>query len=109
MVVAALGFTYIAIIYVLATLGAVLLVRFVMGSGHTSRRVFAAALGGPLMVTVPGLALILFDDTVLSSASAFIGFSMALVIVSCAICWPIAHFATRRLDRLTQFDPQVFE
>lgn len=108
MVVAVFVLAFAVIILVLVTLGAVLVARFVIGAGNTSRRVLAAAIGGPLAVVVPMAGIALFDQAA-DGSLAMIGFGILLVIAFGAIGWPVAHFATRRLDRLTQFDAKFFE
>lgn len=97
----------VAILY-MATLGAVLLARFVLGPGNGTGRVFAAALGGPVTVILPVVGIALADSGVRSPLEFAIG-SAAILMGFFAVSYPVAHFATRRLDRLTGFDPQVFE
>jgi uncharacterized protein YggT (Ycf19 family) len=99
---------FAAFVLVMATLGAVLVTRFVLGTQASARRVLAAALGGPLSLILPGMMAVLFDTGGVDT-SALIGFGVLGVFAFGAIGWPVAHFATRRLDRLTAFDPQVFE
>jgi len=97
----------VAILY-MATLGAVLLARFVLGPGNRTGRVAAAALGGPVTVILPVFAIALSDQgarSALEFAMVFAG----LLVVFCAVGYPVAYFATRRLDRLTRFDPHIFE
>lgn len=108
MVVAVFVLAFVAIILVMVTLGAVLVARFGMGAGNTSLRVLAAALGGPLVIVMPSLGLT-FVDQAADVTPVVIGFGILLVIAFGAIGWPVAHFSTRRLDRLTRFNPQVFE
>lgn len=99
---------FVTIVLAMATLGAVLVARFVFGGEEPSRRVIAAAMGGPLTVILPTLVFILVDAGAVDASGA-IGFSIVLVMAFGAIGWPVSHFATRRLDLLTRFDPQVFE
>lgn len=108
MIAAVFGLVFVTIILVIATLGAVLVARFMFGGSDASRRVIAAAIGGPLIVILPILVFVVLDAGAVDASGA-IGFRIVLVIASGVIGWPIAHFATRRLDRLTRFDPQVFE
>jgi hypothetical protein len=97
-----------AFVLVMATLGAVLLARLVLGGQDSARRVLAAALGGPLSLILPIVLIVLFDSG-RADSSAMIGFAILTVFALGAIGWPVAHFATRRLDRVTAFDPTVFE
>lgn len=108
MVVAIIAFAFFAIILVMATLGAVLIARFLMGGERQSLRIFAAALGGPLSLIMP-LFLLGYAGQGVFQIGQLIGVGVLLLFIFGAVGWPIAHFATRRLDRLTQFDPSVFE
>ena len=92
---------------VMTTLGSVLLVRFVIPGAAKGKRVFAAAFLGPASVLLPILTFALIDETsVLVTVSGFI---LVLLGAGVAIGWPVAHLATRRLDRLTRFDVETFE
>ena len=108
MVATAFALVFVAIVLVMATLGAVLIARFAVGGDDETRRVIVAAIGGPLTVILPTLVFV-FVDAGAVDASGIMGFGIVLLIAFGAICWPVSHFATRRLDRLTRFDPQVFE
>lgn len=109
MVTVVFAFALFAIILVMATLGAVLLVRFALGGqGHHSRRVFAAALGGPVSILVPTIVFVITEQGIFP-AEQVVGFGFILLLAFAVIGWPVAHFATRRLDRLTRFDLQVFD
>jgi hypothetical protein len=108
MITGVLAIAFAAIVLVMTTLGAVLIARLLMGRSTLSQRVMAAAVGGPATVIVPSMGIIVIDGGPTDS-SALVGFAVAFVIAFGVIGWPVAHFATRRLDRLTQFDPQVFE
>lgn len=108
MVVALLAFALVVVILVMATLGAVLLVRFVLGSGNRRGRVIAAALGGPMIVILP-VFLLGWSDNPGRSAVDLVAIFLILLVTLVSLGWPVAHFATRRLDRLTGFDPKVFE
>jgi hypothetical protein len=96
------------IILVMMTLGSVLLVRFFMPGAGGPRRVFAAALCGPLALILPALVMVTIAEGTFE-VEQVVAFAMSLLVLFGIIGWPVAHFATRRLDRLTQFDPQVFE
>lgn len=97
----------LAILY-LATLGSVLLWRFVLGAEHRGRRVLAAILTAPTILILPIFAMAALDDTSRTLSEWAIAF-IILLAVGAMLCWPVAHFATRRLDWLTAFDPAVFE
>lgn len=108
MVSALFGFAFILVVLVMATLGAVLLVRFLLGGRSHSTRVLAAASAGPMTIILPVLGVAIVDIT-LVDPETLVGFAVLFLICVGAIGWPVAHFATRRLDRLTRFDPQLFE
>ncbi len=100
-------FLALAIFAVMATLGSVLLMRFFLSRASRRQRVFTAAFLGPASVLLPILTFALIDDT--SVIVTVSGFILVLLGAGVAIGWPVAHFATRRLDRLTQFDAETFE
>lgn len=108
MVQVATGLVALAIILVFTTLGAVLLVRFVLPDMARASRVLAAGLGGPVGAMGPFLFIVALEEGGWRSGAA-----LGLLLVLAASClllgWPVAHFATRRLDRLTRFDSGVFE
>ncbi|MBA4768355.1 MAG: hypothetical protein H2049_12100 [Porphyrobacter sp.] len=108
MVAALLALALVVVILVMVTLGAVLLVRFVLGSGNRGGRVIAAALGGPMIVILP-IFLLGWSDNPGRSAVDLVAVFVILLVALVSLGWPVAHFATRRLDRLTGFDPKVFE
>lgn len=96
----------LAIIIAMATLGAVLLIRFVMPGAARGNRILAAALLGsaaPLLpfTFVSGLG----GDWI----AATLGFGALIAGAGLLVGWPIAHFATRRLDRLTGIDARLFD
>ncbi len=92
----------------MSTLGSVLLVRFFMTKADTAARTFAAAFFGPgiLLFPVIGLALVGDGDDVFAGV---IGLAILLLLFFAVIGYPTAHFATRKLDRLTKFNPETFE
>lgn len=108
MLTAVLAIVLLAIILVMATLGAVLLARFMLPGQSGARRVFAAAVGGPAFLLVPAIGIVVAAQDVFSPEQV-IGFGFILFVGVGVIGWPTAHLATRRLDRLTRYDPQVFE
>jgi hypothetical protein len=106
LVLVALAVSVLAL--VVMTMGTVLLAYFLIGGASVSRRIAAAAIGAPLPLLIPLFALAQAgtgDSTGTEMVSAFV-FMMG---ICCVVAWPVAHVATRRLDRLTQFDPSVFE
>lgn len=107
MLTAALIVALFALVVIMVTLGAVLLMRFALGAQSHARRVFAAAMGGPLTMAVPIFAVV-YSEQGGFEAEQFVAMGIVLAI-GAGIGWLAAHLATRRLDRLTQFDLQVFE
>ncbi|KPF61742.1 hypothetical protein [Porphyrobacter sp. AAP60] len=107
MVFGLFGLFLFVVVLVMVTLGAVLLAHFIFGATRRSTRVVAATLGGPLTLVLPMFAIMLFDGGV-RSGTELVAVIAILMSISSGMAWPIAHFATRRLDQSTQFDPQVF-
>ena len=107
MVTALIAIVLFVLFIQMVTLGAVLLTWFVLGRQSRARRVFVAVMCGPLAMIVPTFALI-YSEQGNFDPEQFVGIGLLLAI-GAMVAWPVAHFATRRLDRLTQFDPQVFE
>ena len=90
----------------MATLGMVLLVAF-FASGHSrGRKVLFAALGGPGSFFLLMAPLALLDTPVWST---LLGIVVIVLFSSAIVGWPVAYFATRRLDRLTRFDSSTFD
>ena len=100
-------FLVLTVFTVMTTLGSVLLARFFIPGASGRIRVFAAAFLGPASVLLPILVFALIDET--SVIVTVSGFILVLLGAGVAIGWPVAHFATRRLDRLTQFDAETFK
>lgn len=97
----------VLVMFVLATLGCVLLTAFLFAKYAFATRVVVALLAGPGLLLAPVMLLIATDGS--SALEAFLGFSMIGVLACAFIGWPVAHFATRRLDHLIQFDIGTFE
>lgn len=100
-------FSTLAIFTVMAKLGSVLLTRFFMPGASRCQRVFTSAAMGPATVLLPILTFALIDET--SIVVTVSGFILVLLGAGVAIGWPVAHMASRRLDRLTRFDVETFE
>ncbi len=92
----------------MSTLGAVLLTRFFLSKLNRAGRIFTAAIGGPAMILWPMFLLIVAErgDDILIG---FLGVGALVAGGSLIIGWPIAHFATKRLDQLTHFNLETFE
>ncbi|MEQ5786429.1 hypothetical protein J3454_00830 [Erythrobacter sp. NFXS35] len=106
MLIGLLAFVLFVLLLIMVTLGAVLVARFVLGGSGSSARIVAAAFSGPMTLALPVFAAVLSEGFSWSELGVVL---FLLAFLFCAIGWPVAHFATRRLDRLTQFDPRVFE
>ncbi|MBD59826.1 MAG: hypothetical protein CL808_06855 [Citromicrobium sp.] len=100
-------FVFFAIILVMATLGAVLLVFFVWPDAGLRARTAYAAMLGPGIVLTP-LLLFMFEG---GEEVIFGALGMAIVAAACALVvgWPVSHVATRRLARATMIDVSTFE
>lgn len=106
--VAFLSFPFLIIILGLLTMGAVLFVKLVMPGVSQSKRIFAASLLGPGGLIIPGLLISMVEaggEELIALVAAMVGGLLFMGV----LCWPAALFATRRLDRLTQFDLETFE
>lgn len=108
MFIGLLALVLFVLLLIMVTLGAVLLARFVLGGSGSSARIVAAAFGGPMTLVLPVFAAVLSEGFSRSDGDLWVVLFL-LLFLFCAIGWPVAHFATRRLDRLTRFDPKVFE
>ena len=108
MLAAAFAFVLILVLLVMCTLGAVLLAGLFLRARTQTTRVLVSALAGCLGPLLPIVTLAVFDSNE-GAHAALIAFSTLGVVASVVIGWPIAHFATRRLDRLIQFDLETFE
>ncbi|MEP1422473.1 MAG: hypothetical protein ABJK59_11940 [Erythrobacter sp.] len=89
------------------TLGAVLLVKFVLGKRSRPNRILAASLFAPVGFLLP-ISLISLADGAADFADVLIGLGVVGGVFSVIFCWPIAHFATKKLDSLTEFDIETF-
>lgn len=108
MIVGLLAFVLFVLLIIMSTLGAVLVARFVLGGSGSSARIVAAAFGGPITLVLPVFAIVISEGFSRSDGELWVALFL-LMLLFCAIGWPVAHFATRRLDLLTRFDPQIFE
>ncbi|MFL0356342.1 hypothetical protein ACI5KX_07655 [Erythrobacter sp. GH1-10] len=97
----------LAISMAMATLGAVLLVRFIIPGAGRRARILSAAVLGPGLVMLPTPLFTL--DGPNEWLPFLLGFMAVLIGVCAVIGWPISHIATRKLDRLTHFDVGTFE
>lgn len=94
-------------LFVMSTLGSVLLVAFVFAKASFKLRVVVALLAGPGVLILPIMLLVASDGG--GALDAMLGFSAIGAIACGFIGWPVAHLATKRLDRLIQFDVGTFE
>ena len=107
MVSAVLTLPLFAALFGLMTLGAVLLVRFYLASLTRSTRVLVASVLPPIALSVPATLISLLEgDADLADVMLVLLVGGGLLAV--LFCWPFAYFATKRLDRLTQFDAETF-
>ncbi|MEM6475698.1 MAG: hypothetical protein AAF687_05980 [Pseudomonadota bacterium] len=108
MLIAVSSFVFVALILVMFTLGSVLLVSFFMNAASRGTRVFVAAMAGPTGLLIPT-----FFISGGGEQPHLLEFGIAVVVIgaiaSVIIGWPVAYLATKRLDRMTQFDVGTFE
>ncbi|MEM9500468.1 MAG: hypothetical protein AAF941_01360 [Pseudomonadota bacterium] len=97
----------LALVMTMATLGAVLLMRFFMKKADTSTRTFMAALLGPGLVLLPVSAFVFLADQ--GGIEGILGIFIILLLLFAMIGYPVSHFATRRLDKLTRFNADTFK
>lgn len=96
------------LILAMMTLGAVLLTKFLAVRLSRSARIAIAAIVGPASLLVPVFSIGLFEGES-DYLAIFLGITIGGVLLFGLISFPVALFATRRLDRLTQFDLETFE
>lgn len=97
----------LALMLVLATFGAVLLARFLLPKVALASRVFVAAVGGPggLLGPVMLISTLNGDDWQVGGLAIVVAVGAASLVIG----WPVAHRATRRLERLTRPDGSIFD
>lgn len=95
-----------AFILIVTTLGCVLLTKLFADKVSRGGRTVIAALSGCLVVIFP-LILVAFMENSQMGGEAFAAIGMVLFFCM-VVAWLPAHFATRRLDRLTEFDIETF-
>lgn len=94
-------------VFVMAALAAVLVVALFAGRESRGRKIAIAAIGGPGFVSIlVGLAVVLDEGFVIERVAVLLAGS---VLVMAMIGWPIAYFATRRLERVTRWDTSTFD
>ena len=98
---------FFAVMLVMATLGAILLVLFARPAASTRVRTLWAALLGPGLACTP-LILVMAAD---GREFVVVGLAAASILLAgvAIVGWPVLHFATRRLDKLTRFDVSTFQ
>lgn len=96
-----------ALILIASTLGCVFLTKLMVGKLSCTGRTVVAALSGSLVVMLPMIWIALMENSFSSWEEAWgvMGFILFLCLV---VAWLPAHFATRRLDRLTHSDIETF-
>jgi len=108
MVSGLLGIAIFVVIIFMSTLGSVLLVQFIVPKLSRGKRILVAALIGPALLLLPVTAVILVDNPSDALVGLF-GVSIMGLVMSGIVGWPTAHFATKRLDRMTKFDLETFK
>ena len=88
-------------------LASVLLLKFWAGGLSQARRTVGGIAGGCLGPSVLFIAIVLVEGGYGSLETLAI---LAITSLPFAlICWPVSHFATRKLDKLTENSASVFE
>ena len=103
-----IGIAIFLVTIAMSTLGSVLLLRFILGDWSRGRRVLLATLMGPGLMLIPFSLVALFDGGA-GGFAAFFGISVMGMAMCGIISWPVAHFSTKKLDRLTVFDVETFQ
>lgn len=96
------------VILAMSTLGGVLLVTFFMRSAAFGARVLVSALAGPATLFVPVTMFTAFKSAP-DLIEVFVGFGVVGGVACVLVGWPVAHGATKALDKLIQFDMETFE
>lgn len=96
-----------AFIQIAATLGCVLLTKLWLGAFSRGARTIIAALSGCMVMILPVIIVGLTEDSFGGWGELF-GVVVFLLFFCMVVAWLPAHFVTRRLDRLTQFDIETF-
>ena len=108
MIAGILGIAIFVVMVVMSTLGSVLLVQFVASKWRRGLRILAATLLGPGLMLVPLSLVALFDGSP-DALAGFLGIGIIGMLICGIVSWPVAHLATKKLDRLTVFDIETFE
>ncbi|WP_209347855.1 hypothetical protein [Pontixanthobacter sp. CEM42] len=101
------SFASLVMMIFLSTAGSALLLKFWAGNLSRSTRILLAIAAGTLLPFLP--------LTMMANTYGEIGMEMAiqigavLTIPMLVVGWPIAFFATRKLDKLTEIKASVFE
>ena len=96
-----------ALIQIVVTLGCVLLAKLWFGRFARGVRTLIAALSGCFVMILPVIIVSLTEDS-LRGWGEFFGVLAVLLFICMVVAWLPAHFATKRLDRLTEFDIETF-
>ena len=102
---------FILILFVLITglgaLASVLLVRFFLARLNADLRILIAAIGGAGWIWAPlSIYMIVTEGLQDPTSLIFLGFiAIGFIVVS----WPVAFLATRKLDALLVYEPDVFK
>ncbi|WP_337660957.1 hypothetical protein [Erythrobacter sp. Alg231-14] len=89
-------------------LGLVLILKFLLGNLAPGRRIAIVIVGTVFLLFLPVFIVLVTDGAtdIDAEIAAVLGLFMAICATS---VWPAAHIATRRLDRMTQFDLEPFK
>jgi len=107
MVSALIALPLVLALFGLMTLGSVLLAKFLLKGSVRSVRVLLASIAPPIALMVPTLLVNMTEGSE-ELFDLIIAFTVGGGSLSVVFCWPVAHFATKRLDRLTEFSTETF-
>lgn len=95
-------------VFVIGTLAAVLVVGISGPNLPRGRKTALAAVAGPgvLMALV---SLLLIAEGEYEGIETAVGMGLLALIGIVMLGWPTAYLATRRLERVTRFDPSPFD
>lgn len=102
-----IGILFLIVILAFMSAGSVLLVKFMIPKAAHSTRVLSS-----ILLAASALLMPIFLMGVADGGGGAFDLGLGLVVggaaMSVVVCWPVAHFATKRLDRLTEIDVETF-
>ncbi|WP_298333907.1 hypothetical protein [uncultured Erythrobacter sp.] len=106
MLTGSISIAFIVTLLGFMSLGSVLLAKFVAPNSSRGVRVVSASACAVLALLVPVVLMGLAEGGTITELG--LGAGLGGLFLSVLICWPVSHFATKRLDRMTKFDSEIF-